>query len=115
VDDEPAIRGFLNFGLRLGGFQVWHATNGEDAVAVYQENPSSIKLVLLDMRMPGVDGAGTLAALRRINPAVRCCIITGHACESTQTSLLRMGALHVFQKPIFSILGFVQQIRQLAI
>jgi CheY-like chemotaxis protein len=114
VDDEPAIRGFLNFGLRLGGFQVWHATNGEDAVAVYQENPSSIKLVLLDMRMPGLDGAGTFAALRQIDPAVRCCFLTGDVCDATKAALLGRGVLHVFEKPIYSILGFVQQVRQLA-
>jgi len=55
--------------------------------------------VLLDVRMPEMDGPQTLAALRSINPEVRCCFMSGHTGDYSAEQLLELGASHVFQKP----------------
>jgi len=47
------------------------APNGREAIDLYQEHSERIALVLLDVRMPGLDGPETLEALRKINPAGR--------------------------------------------
>jgi len=99
VDDEPMLRGLLDVILRRRGFTVWTADGGRSAVEVYQQNQSSISVVLLDVRMPGMDGPQTLAALKRVDPAVLCCFMTGHAGEYTAENLLAQGAVRLFPKP----------------
>ena len=99
VDDEPALRGLLQTVLLRRGFAVWLADGGRSAVEIYRENEADIAVVLLDVRMPEMDGPKTLAALRRINPAVVCCFMSGHTGEHTPESLLGLGAVRLFAKP----------------
>jgi CheY-like chemotaxis protein len=59
----------------------------------------TVDLVLLDVRMPELDGPQTLAALRKENPTLRCCLISGHSGTYTREQLLSLGAEHYFNKP----------------
>lgn len=99
VDDDAAVRTMLDVGLRQYGFAVWQAADGQEALRVYPQNRSEIDLVLLDVRMPGLDGPQTLAALLQLNPQIRCCFMTGQAGSYSQDELLQRGAAHVFPKP----------------
>ena len=99
VDDEPLLCALLQSALRRRGFAVWVAGSGPSAVETYSEHQSAISIVLLDVRMPGMDGPKTLAALRAVNPAVVACFMTGYAGEHTAESLLGMGAAGLFDKP----------------
>jgi anti-anti-sigma factor len=100
VDDEPAVLFVLEAGLRHAGFEVWSAPDGRQAVELYRSRPGAIAVVLLDVRMPGMDGPRTLGALRGVCPAVRCCFMTGNPEPYTEEGLLQMGALQVFRKPV---------------
>jgi CheY-like chemotaxis protein len=100
ADDEPSVRGFLQVVLGQQGFAVWQASDGHEAVRLYQRHQREIVLVLLDVRMPGRDGPLTLAAMQDVNPAVVCCFMTGDAGDYTQQDLLRQGAAYVFPKPL---------------
>lgn len=99
VDDDAAVRTLLDVGLRQYGFAVWLAADGQDALPIYQQNRSDIDLVLLDVRMPILDGPRTLAALSQLNPQIRCCFMTGQAGSYSDDDLLKLGAAHVFLKP----------------
>ena len=99
VDDEPALRTLLHTVLQRKGFAVWLADGGRSAVETYREQEAAVSVVLLDVRMPDMDGPKTLAALQRINPAVVCCFMTGFAGEHTPDSLLGLGAARLFEKP----------------
>ena len=99
VDDEPLLRSLLQTVLQRKGFAVWLADGGRSALEIYQEYQSSVSVVLMDVRMPDLDGPQTLAALRRINPAVNCCFMTGYAGAYTQENLMAMGAVCLFDKP----------------
>jgi DNA-binding response OmpR family regulator len=68
VDDEPAVRGFVQYSLRGANFEVIEATSGTDAIAIISTSRPDI--VLLDIRMPGMDGLEVLKHLRKI-PASR--------------------------------------------
>jgi CheY-like chemotaxis protein len=100
VDDEPAIRGLLKVALEKMGFTVLLAADSTEALDVYGRWRPKIALVLLDVRLPGLDGPQTLAALQRFDPALRCCFMTGHAGNYSDQDLLARGALRVFTKPV---------------
>jgi two-component system OmpR family response regulator len=99
VDDDDGVRSILTSGLRRLGFTVWSAAGGREAAETFQSCHASIGMVLLDVRMPDLDGPETLAALRRVNPHVRACFVTGDAGRYSEQDLLGLGALAVFRKP----------------
>jgi CheY-like chemotaxis protein len=100
VDDEAAVRGALQAALQAYGFAVWTAANGAEALDVYARHRGAIGAVLLDVRMPGLDGPQTLAGLRRLDPQVRCCFMSGDPGRYGTDELLGRGARHVFAKPL---------------
>jgi two-component system, OmpR family, response regulator len=111
VDDEPSVRRLLAAALRQSGFSVCLASSGEEAVALYEQHRGTIDLVLLDVRMETMDGPRTLAALRELDPQVRCCFMSGHAGEYSDDDLLALGASHVFSKPFGSLNELTQTLR----
>jgi CheY-like chemotaxis protein len=99
VDDEPAIGTLLDVALRRHGFDVLVASGGREALDVYRQHGEAIGVVLLDVRMPGLNGPDTLDLLKQCNPNARCCFMTGDSGEYTEDDLLRRGAAVVFAKP----------------
>jgi CheY-like chemotaxis protein len=116
VDDEPAIRRFMGLALSRLGFGMRLAADGREAVEVYSEHWRAIDLVLLDVLMPGgLDGVETLAALKGINSAVRCCFMSGHTGHYPVHKLLAMGAVDVLIKPFTDLAELGQTLRQHAV
>ncbi len=112
VDDEPQVRNLLGLALGHRGFTVWLAGGGAEAVEVYRQQRAAVNLVLLDVQMPGLDGPETLAALKAIDPDVRCCFMSGHTGRYTAEELLALGATSVFQKP-FGLADITEALRHL--
>jgi CheY-like chemotaxis protein len=101
VDDEHLVRIMVQLGLERDGFDVWLAANGQEAIQRYQAHRDRIGVVLLDIRMPGLDGPGTLDALRQVNPDVLVCFMTGELGGYTAEELRQRGAAHVIAKPFY--------------
>ncbi len=99
VDDEATMRSLLALCLRSAGFAVWQAASGHEALDLYAAQPYEIDLVLLDVRMPGLDGPRTFAALRQLNPEVRCAFMSGDPGAYTVEELLASGAVGYLGKP----------------
>ncbi len=99
VDDEGAIRSVLIDGMRQKGFSVWVAASGKEALDLYRRHREAIDVVLLDVRMPGLDGPQTLAALKELSPDIRACFMSGDLGEYTEEVLCGMGVAAVFLKP----------------
>lgn len=99
VDDEPVIRSLLDRALRASGFQPILARSGREALEVYAEQKGDIDLVLLDVRMPELNGPETFQALLQLDPEVRCCFMSGDLGGYTADELRAEGALHLFTKP----------------
>jgi DNA-binding NtrC family response regulator len=115
VDDEAGVRRIVALALTRAGFGVRVAASGGEAVEVYREHWRTIDLVLLDVLMPGgLDGPHTLAALQEINPAVRCCFMSGHTAHYPIHKLLALGALNVLFKPFANLAELRQTLRELA-
>jgi CheY-like chemotaxis protein len=67
VDDDCHVRLMVQRGLERDGFEVWLAPTGDEAVELYRQLRERISVVLLDVRMPGLDGPATLDALRALD------------------------------------------------
>ncbi|MEW6737715.1 MAG: PAS domain S-box protein [Acidobacteriota bacterium] len=71
VDDETAIREISRATLETYGYQVIMAADGTEALALYAQKMDEVKLVLMDMMMPYLDGAATIRAMRHIKPDIK--------------------------------------------
>lgn len=98
VDDEADFVGLLAKRLRRRGLETWVAHTAEDALASLAERP--IDLVVLDIRLPGMDGLETLAEIRRRHPELRVIMLTGFADTQMAAEALRQGAFAYLVKPV---------------
>jgi CheY-like chemotaxis protein len=113
ADDEADVRDVLNDKLQQEGFSVWLAADGQEALELYRHHCETIDVVLLDVRMPGLDGPQTLAALRKITPQIRCCFMSGYLGNYSEAKLRDLGAATVFAKP-FRLAEVAQVLENLA-
>ena len=98
VDDEKSVRDVMRRVLSCAGFEVLEAADGASAVRTYESAKGRIRLVLLDLSMPGIDGAETFRRLRAVDPKARVVVTSGH-CESDVTP----------QFPAAGLAGFLQK------
>lgn len=99
VDDESMVR---NSGKRLLerlGYRVILAGNGQEALEIFSAKKEEIRLVVLDLIMPVMDGEETFIQLRRIDPAIRVLLSSGYTKEEKADGLMNMGAVGFLQKP----------------
>jgi len=99
VDDEPSVRDVLKLAMSERGFSVWAASSGHEALDLYRRHGEAVDVVLMDVRMPGLDGPETLAALQNLNPQVCCCFMSGAMGKYTEERLLDIGAVAIIPKP----------------
>jgi CheY-like chemotaxis protein len=99
IDDEPMVVTFLRIFLTQLGYAVRTANGPQDGIDVFQREHADIDLVLLDVRMPGLDGPDVLRVLRQFDPEVLCCFMSGDFGKYTLGSLTALGAQHIFRKP----------------
>jgi signal transduction histidine kinase len=100
VDDEEMVRGILADLLISGGYHVLTAADGENALRVFRRDPEAVDLVLMDMTMPRMNGLDAFLEMKKLKPAVRVMILSGHSAEGTAHELRRHGIRGVLQKPI---------------
>ncbi|KCZ72125.1 PAS domain S-box [Candidatus Methanoperedens nitroreducens] len=77
VDDEAPIREITSATLETNGYRVLTASNGAEAVVLYAQKKDDIKVVLMDMMMPVMEGPECIRTLRKVNPGVRVIAISG--------------------------------------
>jgi CheY-like chemotaxis protein len=68
VDDNQPVRLLLHKILERAGFRVLEASNGSEALALFQANPSQVELLLTDLNMPGRNGVELATEIRRERP-----------------------------------------------
>lgn len=97
VDDEDAVRRSLDFALRTAGFSVEKWPDGESFLK--SADRSALACVLLDVRMPGMDGlqVQTEMAARGLNLPV--IVLTGHGDITTAVRAMQAGAVDFLEKP----------------
>ena len=109
VDDELAMRESLREILELEGFQVSLADGGETALAVLEQTP--IDLMLLDLKMKGMDGLETTEAAKLLSPETVIIMLTAHGTLESAIGAMRYGAFDYLLKPaaVGDIIASVQR------
>ncbi|HEY0558334.1 MAG TPA: sigma-54 dependent transcriptional regulator, partial [Thermoanaerobaculia bacterium] len=98
VDDEAAIRDSLHMILEYEGYRVEEAANGSQALSKVAERAPDA--VVLDIKMPEMDGLELLKALRERGYDMPVLMISGHADVATAVEATRRGAFDFFEKPL---------------
>ncbi len=98
VDDEPSVRTSLGEWFQEDGFQVETAEDGEAALRAMDKGPYDI--VLLDLKMPGMDGIAVQKRVREIDPEATIIILTAYASVQTAVEALKLGAFDYVTKPV---------------
>jgi DNA-binding NtrC family response regulator len=98
VDDELSVRSSLEEWFREDGFAVETAEDGQAALRAMDRGPYDI--VLLDLKMPGMDGIAVQKRVREIDPAATIIILTAYASVETAVEALKLGAFDYVTKPV---------------
>lgn len=99
VDDEEMMLDIEALMLRRIGFDILKASNSLEACQLYQNEKDRIDLVVLDMIMPGENGAATYKRLKMMNPDIKVLISTGYGTDGDVEAILNDGQNGFIQKP----------------
>lgn len=99
VDDEAPIRGMMRLALEAAGYEVGEASRGEEALTLY-DDAGPWDAVVLDQRMPGLDGLETLRRLRARDPDARVLMVTAYASVELAVDAMKYGARDFVRKPM---------------
>ena len=100
IDDEAAIRDSLRMILEYEDYLFMGAASGQEGIALVQrERPD---LVLLDIKMPGMDGIEVLRKLHALDETLPVVMISGHGTTATAVEAIRSGATDFLDKPLSS-------------
>ena len=97
VDDEKQFVDTLAERLAMRGFSARVAYDGPQALKAVEE-PTDV--IVLDLRMPGMDGFEMLRSVKKSNPQVQVIILTGHGGDAEEQTAYRMGAYNFLKKPM---------------
>ncbi|OGR56728.1 MAG: two-component system response regulator [Desulfobacula sp. RIFOXYB2_FULL_45_6] len=97
VDDEKDFVEMFSLRLKQQGEKVSTAYSGEEALKVLGK--TLIDVVILDIRMPGMDGIDTLKQIKQQFPIIEVILLTGHGSTETAVEGMKLGAFDYLMKP----------------
>jgi len=97
IDDEAAMRHMLRLVLEKEGYQVLEAADGAAGLDLLEHN--ALKIVLCDIRMPGLDGLGFLRQAARLAPGVQLIMMSAYGSIDTAIQCMKEGAYDYIAKP----------------
>jgi PAS domain S-box-containing protein len=110
ADDDVTVRGLARHMLELAGLRVLAAADGREALALFREHQDEVRLVVLDMTMPHLDGEACFRALREIAPDVPVILTSGYSEQEVVARFEGTPLAGFVQKPykIADLLGKVE-------
>ncbi len=98
VDDEERFLATTKKLLAKKGFDILTATSGSEALDILRTE--KVHVVILDIKMPGMNGLETLRQIKKLYPMVEVIMLTGHATGETAVDVLNAGAIDYLMKPV---------------
>jgi len=99
VDDEAALRQALRLALENSNYRVLVAVDGREAIKLFLANRGSVRLVLTDIMMPGMNGVALIRALRALEPRLRVVAVSGLTDQDRRGELAALGVTNTLSKP----------------
>ncbi len=96
IDDEQGIRSLLDTLLRRKGYDVVLAESGRKGLELFRRERPDV--VVLDLKMPGMDGLAVLQQVRSLNPTLPVIILTGAGTPETEQQVRAMGVTEYVEK-----------------
>jgi CheY-like chemotaxis protein len=100
VDDEREFVQTLSERLLMRDMGSAVAYDGESALAMIHEHEDEPEVMILDLKMPGIDGIEVLKRVKQTRPEIEVIILTGHGSEQDRKTCLDLGAFAYLQKPV---------------
>ncbi len=97
VEDEEALRQTMSKRLQRRGLEVGTAGSGEEALDILSREPFDV--IVLDIKMPGIDGIETLKRIKDIRPDYQVIILSGHASLDLARRIVELGGFDYLLKP----------------
>ena len=97
VDDEVVFTENMSSLLTTRGYQVTAVNHGESAIQALEEKEFDV--VVLDLKMPGMDGMATLKEIKKLGLFTETLILTGHGAVDTALEAVKLGAYDYLTKP----------------
>lgn len=98
VDDESDFVQTLSERLEVRDMKPDTAADGEEALKKVAEDEPTV--IILDLKMPGMDGIQVLRHLKKVHPKVQVVVLTGHGSEKAAEEARKLGAFAYLQKPV---------------
>jgi two-component system, cell cycle sensor histidine kinase and response regulator CckA len=111
VEDEEGLRGLNARGLRSRGYTVVEASNGVEALEMFEEQNREIDLVVSDVVMPEMDGPTLLKEMRALNPELKIIFVSGYAEEAFEKSLPENQQFAFLPKP-FALSALIEKVKE---
>ena len=99
ADDEPAFREMFRLILEKDGHRTSLAANGAEALEILRSDHEKLSLVILDLKMPEVDGLSVLKELQTMAPGLPVLVTTGYASPEEKKLAMARGARKILEKP----------------
>jgi DNA-binding NtrC family response regulator len=97
VDDEERFRTTLGKLLAVRGLEVYTVGSGKEALEELKTNPCDV--VLLDVKMPEMNGIEALMEIKKVSPNVEVIMLTGHASVDVAVEIMKLGCYEYLLKP----------------
>ena len=98
VDDEEEFVKALAERLKIRDLRSDTVLDGEEALSYVEEQEPDV--MVLDLKMPGIDGMEVLRQVRKAYPKIQVIILTGHGTEKHEEEAKRLGAFDYLEKPV---------------
>ncbi len=111
AEDDAPLRFLTEEILKLAGYRVLAAVDGEDALRLYRDHGQEVDLLLLDVIMPKKGGRGVYDEIHAVHPDIRCLFMSGYSEDAVHTNFTLDHGLKLIQKP-FKSMDLLRMLRQ---
>lgn len=99
AEDDPAVMRALTLTLSRSGYSVLPCQNGHEAVEAFRENRDTVRIALIDFRMPIMNGAQAFVEINKIDPSFPVILMSGNLADPALDALKKEGLSAVLEKP----------------
>ncbi len=111
AEDDPAVNRFHRTLLEVAGYTVITAVDGRDALDKFEQNQDAVKLLILDVIMPKLNGKNVLDMIRKVQPAIKAIFMSGYSADMLSVEGICREKTTFLLKPVAPV-AFLDKVRK---